>query len=208
MSGCCSVVASNRRERKLLWFVLTLNAIMFVVEFIAGWIADSSGLLADSLDMLADTMVYALSLYAVGRSLTHKARSVLLNGSLQLLLGCLILVDVGRRVWFGSEPQTDIMTWIALAALVINLICFGVLYQFRNGDINLQASWICSRNDMLANVGVLVAALLVSKFESPWPDWIIGGFIAVVVLHSAFKIVTNARAVLKGEKTLEKSCCG
>jgi len=208
MSGCCSVVASNRKERKLLWFVLTLNAIMFVVEFAAGWLADSSGLLADSLDMLADTAVYALSLYAVGRSLIHKARSALLNGGLQLTLGILILVDIGRRIYFGSEPETSIMSWIALAALVVNMICFAVLYQFRNGDINLQASWICSRNDMLANVGVLLAAQLVAKFSTPWPDWSIGGLIAMIVIQSALKIVKNARQVLKDEKPLKKECCG
>ena len=197
MSDCCGCEARNQRERNLLWLVLSLNAIMFVVEFIAGWIADSSGLLADSLDMLADAAVYALSLYAVGRSLRHKARAALLNGGLQLALGVLILVDIGKRIWLGSEPQADIMSSIALLALLVNTLCFGVLYQFRRGDINLRASWICSRNDMLANVGVLVAAGLVSWLHSPWPDWLIGGVIALIVIQSASAIIRDARIALR-----------
>jgi Co/Zn/Cd efflux system component len=207
MSGCCAVEARNQSERKLLWLVLSLNATMFMVEFIAGWLADSSGLLADSLDMLADSAVYGLSLYAVGRSLSHKARSALLNGCLQLSLGLLILVDIGRRIWLGSEPQTEIMTWIALLALLVNTLCFAVLYQFRRGDINLRASWICSRNDMLANVGVLVAAIMVSKLNSSWPDWLIGALIATIVIRSALLIIREAKLALNSDKPLKNKCC-
>jgi len=117
MTDCCGGDASNQRERTLLWIVLVLNLVMFFVEFTAGWIADSSGLLADSLDMLADAAVYAVSLYAVGRALKHRAQAALLNGSLQMLLGVGVVVEVVRRIVFGSAPEAMTMTSIALLAL-------------------------------------------------------------------------------------------
>jgi len=205
MSNCCASDARNNQERKLLWVVLILNFGMFVVEFIAGWLADSSGLLADSLDMLADAAVYSLSLYAVGRSIHHKARAALLNGSLQATLGALILVDIGRRIWLGSEPQPQLMFSIALLALTVNIISFAFLYQHRKGDVNLKASWICSRNDMFANVGVLISAGLVAWLDAPWPDWLVGSLIAAIVLHSSFGIIQEAKKTMRSVEEEEKS---
>jgi len=199
MSGCCVNDIRNNRERKLLWLVLILNFTMFFVEFITGWLADSSGLMADSLDMLADATVYSLSLYAVGRSLQHKGRAALLNGGLQAMLGVLILMDVGRRIWLGSTPQPHLIFSISLLALVVNVICFVLLYQFRKGDVNLKASWICSRNDILANVGVLVSAGLVSWLGVPWPDWLIGSVIALIIVHSGVGIIREAKKTLRSK---------
>lgn len=206
MSNCCASEIRNDQERKLLWVVLILNFGMFVVEFVAGWIADSSGLLADSLDMLADAMVYSLSLYAVGRSINLKARAALLNGYLQFSLGALILMDVGRRIWLGSEPQPQLILSIALLALTVNIISFAFLYQHRKGDVNLKASWICSRNDMIANVGVLISAGLVAWLNAPWPDWLVGSLIAVIVLHSSFGIIKEANKTMRLGDEKDKSC--
>jgi len=203
MSNCCAGKAETAAERKLLITVLVLNFIMFVIEFVAGIMANSSGLLADSLDMLADAAVYSLSLYAVGRSLYHKGRAALLNGYLQLSLGLLVLIDVVRRIFQGSEPQSELMVTIGLLALVINMICFAMLYQFRKGDVNLKASWICSRNDMLANIGVLICAVLVNKLAAAWPDWVIGALIAFVVIHSSKVIIGEARVSMKENKCAE-----
>jgi Co/Zn/Cd efflux system component len=197
MSSCCAAEAKNSSERKLLWVVLILNFSMFVVEFIAGWLANSSGLLADSLDMLADAAVYSLSLYAVGKSLLYKGRAALANGYLQLSLGLLVLLDVARRIWLGSEPQSDLMFSIGFIALIVNMICFALLYQFREGDVNLKASWICSRNDMLANIGIIISAVLVGQFDKAWPDWVIGSVIAGIVIHSSIAIISEARASIK-----------
>jgi len=205
MSNCCASDARNDQERRLLWVVLIMNFGMFMVEFAAGWIADSSGLLADSLDMLADAAVYSLSLYAVGRSLQHRAKSALLNGYLQSMLGILILVDVGRRIWQGSEPQPHLMFSIASLALAVNIISFVFLYQHRKGDVNLKASWICSRNDMFANVGVLISAGLVGWLDAPWPDWLVGGLIATIVLHSSFGIIQEAKKVMRSVREEDKS---
>jgi Co/Zn/Cd efflux system component len=206
MSSCCAIEAKNASERKLLSIVLMLNFTMFIVEFIAGWLANSSALLADSLDMLADAAVYSLSLYAVGKSLLYKGQAALANGYLQLSLGLLVLLDVGRRIWLGSEPQSEIMFSIGLIALLVNVFCFAVLYQFRQGDVNLKASWICSRNDMLANIGILISAFLVGRFNSPWPDLLIGSLIAIIVIHSSVIIITEAKSSIKKSELKGKSC--
>ncbi|RUO58998.1 cation transporter [Pseudidiomarina insulisalsae] len=211
MSSCCGIDTQAKldsAQRKLLWTVLILNAAMFFVEFIAGWIAESSGLIADSLDMLADALVYSVSLYTVGKTLRHKANAALLNGSLQLLLGSLVVFDVIKRILFGSDPNADIMLSVAFLALVVNVICFAMLYRFRNGDINIRASWICSRNDMLLNAGVIFSALLVSSQNAAWPDLLIALLIAGIVLVSALGIVRNALQVRRGEAQQLEDCCG
>jgi cation diffusion facilitator family transporter len=196
MSECCGVNAQDKEQRTLLWTVLGLNGGMFFVEFIAGWIGQSSGLMADSLDMLADAMVYMVGLYAVGKAIQYKAKAALFNGSLQLVLAGFILFDVIRRLINGSAPQSNIMLWISLLALAVNLFCFVLLSRYRTGDINMRASWICSRNDMIANVGVIVSAGLVVWLDSPIPDLVIGTIIALVIVQSSWKIVAEARGLL------------
>jgi Co/Zn/Cd efflux system component len=211
MSSCCGIDSQaqiDNAQRKLLWTVLVLNAVMFFVEFIAGWIGQSSGLIADSLDMLADALVYSASLYAVGKTLKHKANAALLNGSLQLVLATLVVLDVIKRFLFGSAPSADIMLSVAFIALLVNVICFAMLYRFRNGDINIRASWICSRNDMLLNTGVIFSALLVSSQNAAWPDLLIALVIAAIVIVSAIGIVRNALQVRRGEADKIEDCCG
>lgn len=208
MSECCGVNAQDKEQRTLLWTVLVLNGAMFFVEFIAGWIGDSSGLMADSLDMLADAMVYMVGLYAVGKVLSYKAKAALFNGSLQLVLAGLILIDVLMRLLGGSEPQTEIMLWISGLALAVNLFCFILLSRYRSGDINMRASWICSRNDMIANIGVILSALLVVWLESSIPDLVVGTIIALVIVQSSLKIVKESTWILKNEKKPKSSCCG
>jgi Co/Zn/Cd efflux system component len=158
--------------------------------------------------MLADAMVYMVGLYAVGKAIQYKAKAALFNGSLQLVLAGLILVDVIMRLVGGSEPQTGIMLWISLLALAVNLFCFILLSRYRTGDINMRASWICSRNDMIANVGVIISAGLVVWLDSAIPDLIIGTIIALVIVQSSVKIVQESRAILKGEDKPKPSCCG
>ncbi|WP_158968121.1 cation diffusion facilitator family transporter [Paraglaciecola sp. L3A3] len=208
MSECCGVDAQDKEQRTLLWTVLLLNAAMFFVEFIAGWLAQSSGLMADSLDMLADAMVYMVGLYAVGKAIQYKAKAALFNGSLQLFLAALILLDVVQRLIFGSEPQTQVMLWISLLALAVNLFCFVLLSRYRSGDINMRASWICSRNDMIANVGVMISAGLVMWLDSAIPDLVIAIIIALVIIQSSLKIVNESRAILKEQQKPKSSCCG
>lgn len=197
MAGCCEhdlgeTQTLERQTRQVLWITLTLNTIMFFAEFIAGALANSTALMADSLDMFADAAVYGVSLYAVGRGLRLKARAAALNGSLQGLLGLLILVEVARHSWLGTAPEPVAMTVLGVLALVVNTTCFVLLTRFRQGDINLRATWLCSRNDMLGNIGVLIAAALVAWFDSPWPDRLLGLVIALIILRSAIRIFHEA----------------
>lgn len=206
MAGCCAPEAKDIQQRKLLWAVLVLNALMFGVEFVAGWWAHSSGLMADSLDMLADALVYGASLYAVGRAINTKAKVALLSGGLQLLLGGLVLLDVVKNIWLGATPDTQTMYVVALMALLVNVLCFAMLYQYRSGDINIRASWVCSRNDMLANAGVLLSAALVSWLGAAWPDWVIGTLIALIIIFSALRIIRDARQVAADNKPQTRCC--
>lgn len=215
MSSCCgsscdsaAQAQMDKAQKRLLWTVLVLNGVMFFVEFIAGWIAESSGLIADSLDMLADTLVYAVSLYAVGKAIHYKANAAIFNGTLQSVLALLVLADVLQRLIFGSQPNANMMLWVALLALAVNVLCFALLYSSRNGDINIRASWICSRNDMLMNSGVIISALLVAQLDMAWPDLVIATAIALIVLRSAIRIIRDAKAVKAGEKTDISGCCG
>ena len=211
MSSCCGTTAQehiDKAQKRLLWTVLVLNGVMFFVEFIAGWLAQSSGLIADSLDMLADTLVYAVSLYAVGKAIKYKANAAIFNGTLQTVLALLVLADVLQRLIFGSQPNANMMLWVAGLALLVNVLCFALLYSSRNGDINIRASWICSRNDMLMNTGVIVSAVLVAQLNMAWPDLVIATVIALIVLRSAIRIIRDARAVKAGDKTDISGCCG
>ncbi|MGM0630981.1 MAG: cation diffusion facilitator family transporter [Pseudomonadota bacterium] len=211
MSSCCGTTAQehiDKAQRRLLWIVLVLNGVMFFVEFIAGWLAQSSGLIADSLDMLADTLVYAVSLYAVGKAIKYKANAAIFNGTLQTVLALVVLADVLQRLIFGSQPNANMMLWVAGLALLVNVLCFALLYSSRNGDINIRASWICSRNDMLMNTGVIASALLVAQLDVAWPDLLIATVIALIVLRSAIRIIRDARAVKAGDKSDISGCCG
>ncbi|WP_353573284.1 cation transporter [Candidatus Albibeggiatoa sp. nov. BB20] len=206
MSGSCGchIEAETQAEQKLLIILLTINAVMFGLELTVGIISESTALIADSLDMFADAMVYAVGLYAVGKSLKTKVKAAYLNGILQIILGTTVLLDVMRRLTFGSEPDSFLMIIIGMLALVANLICFGLLMRHRKGEIHLRSTWICTRNDVIANVGVLIAAGLVALSHSPLPDLIIALLIAGVVLHGGLQILREARQ--SSEPTT--SCCG
>ena len=207
MSGCGDCCGSDlaratAAERRTLVIVLLLNAGMFVAEFSAGLLAGSTALLADSLDMLADAMVYALGLFALGRAAHWRARAALTSGMFQLALGLGVGVEAGVKLFVDGLPDTATMGVFGVIALLVNSICFLLLSRYRDGDINLRATWICSRNDMLGNVGVLVAAGLVGWLGSMWPDIAIGLLIAAVVVRSAVRVVREARGELRGEKTI------
>lgn len=177
------------REATVLRLLLAINAVMFVVELIAGWVAQSTGLMADSLDMLADAAVYGLSLYAVGRSLMHQVRAAHVAGYLQLMLAVGVLVEVVRRFVLGSEPESSLMMSIALLALIANVTCLVLISRHRNGGAHMKASWIFSANDVLINVGVIVAGALVAWTGSRYPDLLVGTVIGLIVLNGARRIL-------------------
>jgi cation diffusion facilitator family transporter len=203
MAGCSDECGSglehaNRHERRILIVVLLINAAMFVAEFSAGLLSGSTALLADSLDMLADAIVYALGLFALGRARHWRARAALTSGVLQLLLGVGVAVEASWKLLVDALPDAVTMGLFGVIALLANTTCFLLLARFRDADINLRATWICSRNDMLGNVGVLLAAGMVTWLGSPLPDIVIGLLIAAVVIRSAWRIVVEAGVELYG----------
>ncbi len=202
MSGCgsnCGVGAGtgSAHERRILIIVLIINAVMFSAEFSAGLAANSTALLADSLDMLADAIIYAIGLFALGRASHWRARAALTSGLFQMALGAGIAIEAIVKIFVDGLPDVATMGLFGVLALLANTVCFVLLSRFRDGDINLRATWICSRNDMIGNVGVLVAAGLVMWLESGWPDIVIGLMIALVVIRSALRISMEARSALK-----------
>lgn len=201
MSDCCNDSCGGEltgEKRKILLIVLVLNGLMFVIEFSLGWLAASTGLMADSLDMLADAVVYLISFLVVQGSMKQKASAALVNGCLQFLLVLLVVYSVISHFLAGTVPDSLSMGWVAALALLVNVICFILLSRYRNGDINLRATWLCSRNDMIANIGVIIAAIMVSVLQHGWPDLVIGCVIALFVLRSALGIIKDSLKVLRG----------
>jgi Co/Zn/Cd efflux system component len=176
-------------EGRTLRILLAINAAMFLVEVVAGWLAQSSGLIADSLDMLADAFVYGLSLLAVGRPHRTKLRAAHLSGVFQAVLAAGVLVDVGRRYLAGSSPEPPAMIGISTLALAANAACLLLLARHRNGGAHMKASWIFSTNDVLANLGVIAAGALVAWTGSRIPDLVIGTMVALMVLLGAYRIL-------------------
>jgi len=177
------------REAAVLRVLLAINATMFGVELIAGWVGQSTGLMADSLDMLADAAVYGLSLYAVGRSVVLQVRAAHVAGYLQLILAVGMLAEVARRFAFGSEPESFLMMTVSLLALIANVTCLLLISRHRDGGAHMKASWIFSANDVLINAGVIAAGALVAWTGSRYPDLLIGMVIGVIVLNGARRIL-------------------
>lgn len=206
MSDCgCEIEITDREQSRVLWLLLTINGVMFVLELAVGWYAQSTGLIADSLDMLADATVYGIGLYAVGKSLAHKTRAALWSGWMQGLLGLVILADIARRALFGSEPVSTLMMGMGTLALAANVWCLVLISRHREGEVHMRASWIFSKNDVIANLGVILGGLLVWFTGSRWPDLVIGTLIALVILRGARHIIADARGELATNR--KSSCC-
>ncbi len=176
-------------ETSTLRILLGLNAVLFLVEILAGWLAQSTGLIADSLDMLADAFVYGLSVYAVGHSSREKLRAAHASGVLQAVLAAGVFVDVARRWATGSAPEPPAMIGISALALAANVTCLFLLARHRHGGAHMRASWIFSTNDVLANLGVMAAGALVAATGSRLPDLVIGTFVGALVLLGAVRIL-------------------
>jgi cation diffusion facilitator family transporter len=197
MSDCgCEIEITDKEQARTLIILLAINGVMFFAEIIVGILADSTALIADSLDMLADASVYAIGLYAVGKSLGAKARAAHLSGLFQIILGLGVLLDIIRRAVSGSEPEPTFMLVVGLIALVANSICLLLIHKHREGEVHMRASWIFSRNDVIANLGIIISALLIMLIDSRWPDLIIGVLIVLIVLvvvHGGLSIIKEAR---------------
>lgn len=178
--------------KRVLQIVLAINLVMFFVEFGAGVVANSTALIADSVDMLGDALVYGLSLYALSRSLRWRTGAAVVKGGVIALFGVGVVVEVVLKTLNGVTPTAPLMAAFGAVALVANLTCLMLLYRYRDRDVNLSSTFECSRNDVIANTGVLAAAGGVLLFASGWPDILVGGVIALLFFRSAIKVLREA----------------
>lgn len=205
MSECCCGAAideqflADARRRRMLIIVLAINTAMFVFELAGGLWAGSTALQADSLDMFADAVVYAVSLLAITRGPRARAFAGLSNGVLELLLGFLVLAQVAYHVVAPAAPVGIAIMAIAAAALTANLVCAGLLLQFRHEDINMRAVWLCTRNDAIGNAGTIAAGGLVLLLASKWPDLIIGTALAALLIRTSIGVIRSARGELRDQ---------
>lgn len=197
----CGHETTARLERATLRTLLLINAAMFVVEAVAGWRGDSTGLLADSLDMLADALVYGVALFAVGAAARRQVRAAALSGAFQVALGVGVIGQVSWRAAHGSEPAGPLMIAVGLAALAANVACLRLIAKHRDGGVHMRASWIFSANDVIANAGVIVSGLLVELLDSRAPDLVVGLAVAALVVRGGVRILGEARraALTPGE---------
>jgi cation diffusion facilitator family transporter len=202
MDACCETKADELnalrgKHRTVLVVVLLINAALFVVEAAAGLLANSTALLADSLDMLGDSLVYGFSLYVLWRSVAWKAKAALLKGAIMAVFGAGVLLEVIHKTITGIVPSAETMGIIGVLVLLGNGICFLLLFRHRSDDINMRSTWLCSRNDIIANVSVLVAAIGVKISSSGWPDIVVGAAIAALFLKSALTVLAESFAELR-----------
>jgi len=201
-SSCCQNKSEDlkflvKRQKKVLWAVLAINALMFFVEYGLGLYSNSQALLADSLDMLGDALAYGSTLFVLGGSDSAKAKSSIFKAVIMILTGFSVLGKSLYQFFILETPKEQVMLSVAILALVMNSICLILLSRHKSDDINFKSVWICSRNDIVANVSVIIAALLVAFYQSPYPDLIVGMAIALLFLKSAFEVMRESRSVLR-----------
>jgi len=201
VKDCCDVRPVETRQRRVLVAVLAANAIMFAVEIVAALVARSTSLLADSADMLGDVIVYAFSLYVVGRGVVWQTRAALLKGGVMALFGAGVLIEVLTKLVSGVTPDGGIMSAVGLLALAVNASVLAALWRHRADDLNMRSVWLCSRNDVIANCAVLLAALGVALTSSAWPDIVVGVGIAGLFIGSAVDVVRSAMSPLAGSRS-------
>ena len=202
MASCCEdksceVSALRESHSRVLWIVLCINAAMFVFEGGAGLFAHSTSLLADALDMLGDALVYGFSLFVLARSARWHAGAALVKGSFMLLFGLGVLAEGVYKIVHPVMPGAEIMGVVGGIALAANLACFLLLYRHRADNLNMSSTWLCSRNDLIANVGVLAAAGGSYMLTSRWPDIVVGVVIAGLFLGSAFNVIRRSVGALQ-----------
>ncbi|GMU76947.1 MAG: hypothetical protein AMXMBFR45_24380 [Gammaproteobacteria bacterium] len=197
--GCELKAGASAPERRAIRIALVLNLLMFVVGTTAGLVGQSSALLADALDMLADAVAYGIALTAVGRGAVFKQRAAMVSGLILVLIALGVLADVVRRALIGSSPEGWIMIVPAILSLIVNATVLKMLARFRTGEVHLRAAWIFTRADVIANIGVIVAGLVVIATGSGFADLVVGFAIAIYVIREATEILRDARVAQSGE---------
>jgi len=202
MASCCEnksceIEGLRASHGRVLWIVLAINAIMFVVECTAGLAAHSTSLLADSLDMLGDALVYGFSLFVLARSARWQAGAALVKGVFMLAFGLGVFLEALHRMVVPVMPAVEAMGIVGALALAANLVCFFLLYRHRGDNLNMSSTWLCSRNDLIANTGVLLAAAGSYGLTSRWPDMLVGLVIACLFVRSSVTVLAQSVKALR-----------
>lgn len=196
MAGCCAQNTTfdgvSRDYKIRLWIVIALNATMFAVEMAAGRLAGSQALQADALDFLGDALTYGISLAVIGASIRVRSTAALAKAVSLLLMGLWVFGSTIHRIFVAGVPEAEIMGVVGVMALAANLASVAILVRYKDGDANVRSVWLCSRNDAIGNVAVMIAALGVWQSSTGWPDLIVAGIMAALFLTSAFQITTQA----------------
>ena len=208
-ASCCNHCHADDAARKLrdktyrrvLWAVLAINAIMFAVEIGAGFASRSASLQADSLDFLGDAANYAISLFVVGMALQVRARASLIKALTMGVFGLWVIGMAGWNIYTGVTPQAYTMGVVGLTALISNAASFGLLWRFRDGDSNMRSAWTCTRNDVMGNIAVMLAALGVFGTGTGWPDVIVAGVMGALALQGAAVVMRQALVELRPAQT-------
>jgi Co/Zn/Cd efflux system component len=208
-NSCCASstkgTTNDPRWRRALWIALGVNAAMFAVEIAAGLMGGSRALQADALDFLGDAANYAISLGVAGMALAWRAKAALFKGATLALLGLYVLAITVWGIWHGAMPEAHVMGIVGVAALIANGAVALMLYRFRSGDANMRSVWICSRNDAIGNIAVVLAALGVFGTGTAWPDLIVAGIMAALGISGGVQIIAAARREILASRTRDYS---
>jgi Co/Zn/Cd efflux system component len=203
MSGhCCaddhnSPEPPDSRYRRVLWAALAINGTMFLIEIVAGLMAGSVSLQADALDFLGDVANYGISLFVIGMALRYRASAALIKGATMGLFGVWVIGAVVWHAFYRTLPHAVTMGEVGFAALVANAAVFGLLWTYRKGDSNMRSVWLCSRNDVIGNLAVLLAAVGVFGTGTGWPDVIVAGLMAGLGVQGAAQVIRHALEELR-----------
>lgn len=185
------------RYRRVLWIAMWLNAAMFVIEMIGGLGAQSSALLADAVDFAGDAANYGLGLFALGLAPVWRSRTAWFKGVTMLAYGLAVLAVTGWRAWSGVLPEPATMGLIGTLALATNVGVAVLLYAFRDGDAQMRSVWLCTRNDAIGNVAVLLAAAGVFGMGQAWPDLLVAAFMSLLAIQAGASVMRQARQELR-----------
>ncbi|MFT5210543.1 MAG: cation diffusion facilitator family transporter [Flavobacterium sp.] len=202
MSNCCEeagceITKLRENQSRILIIILIINALMFLIEFSAGVIASSIALMADSLDMLGDAFVYGFSLYVVTKNDEWKAKAAYAKSLIMFLFGIVVLIQAISRLLHPELPDFEVIGIVGIIALMANSACLFLLTRHKEDDVNMRSVWLCSRNDIIANVAVLLAGLGVYLSASHWPDIIVGFGISILFIKGAISVYADANASMK-----------
>ncbi len=202
--ACCSggvpvFDGVDRRYKRILWTVIAINGAMFLTEMAAGQLSGSQALKADALDFLADTVTYGLSLAVIGASLRTRATAALFKGLSLSIMALWVFGTTIYQTFILGMPSAEVMGVIGFLALAANLGSVALLRPYKDGDANVRSVWLCSRNDAIGNVVVMVAALGVWQTSTPWPDLAVAALMAGIFLTSSFQILRQAWAEYRSE---------